>query len=53
MTDIVFVIKEVGFPIFISLYLIINYNKTLNCIKNSLNNQTGLLKDILEKIKGD
>lgn len=50
--DLVNFISSVGFPIVMCGYLTVTVNKTLEDVKNTLNANTLVIKELSDKIKG-
>lgn len=46
-------IKDVGFPIFVSVYLIVKFEKTLNQLRDSIQENSNLIKILVEKLLND
>lgn len=51
-TDLVNFISSVGFPIVMCGYLTVTVNKTLEDVKNTLNANTLVIKELSDKMKG-
>lgn len=51
-TDLVNFISSVGFPIVMCGYLTFTVNKTLEDVKNTLNANTLVIKELSDKMKG-
>lgn len=50
--DLVNFISSVGFPIVMCGYLTVTVNKTLEDVKNTLNANTLVIKELSDKMKG-
>lgn len=48
---IINIIQNIGFPIFIALYLLIEFRKTLNTLTESLNNNTQAINELMTLVK--
>lgn len=51
-TDLVNFISSVGFPIVMCVYLTFTVNKTLEDVRNTLNANTLIIKELSNKIEG-
>lgn len=51
MNEFVNIISSVGFPIAMCIYLTITMNKTLESVKESINNNTLVVKELSNEIK--
>lgn len=51
-SDLVNFISSVGFPIVMCGYLTVTVNKTLEDVKNTLNANTLVIKELSDKMKG-
>lgn len=53
MSEIISLIKDVGFPIAITVYLLTVFCKKLEALENVIASNTIVINKLLEKFKGD
>lgn len=53
INELINLISSVGFPIAMCTYLTVTVNKTLESVRDSLNQNTSILKELATKMEGD